>query len=59
MADRVPPEESTPERYVVPNKADVAWEELQTLRAQARKLGIEVDDKWPIAELQAQIAAAS
>lgn len=44
--------------YPTPNKADAAWEELQTLRAQARKLGIEVDDKWPIAELEAQIEAA-
>ena len=40
----------------VPNKADAAWEYLQTLRAQARELGIDVDDRMPIVELEEAIA---
>lgn len=54
-----PPEEVALAAHPVPNKADAAWEELQKLRARAREFGIEVDDHWPIAELQAQIEARS
>lgn len=41
----------------IPNKADAAWERLQELRAEARDLGIDVDDAWPIALLEREIAA--
>lgn len=40
----------------VPNKADAAWEHLQKLRAEARELGIDVDDRSPIVELEEAIA---
>ena len=46
------PDQGTP----VPNRADAAWERLQELRAEARELGIEVDDRSPIAELEELIA---
>lgn len=39
----------------VPNKADAAWEQLQALRAEARDLGVAVDDRWPIARLEEEI----
>lgn len=46
------PDEGTP----IPNRADAAWERLQKLRAEARELGIEVDDRDPLAELEELIA---
>jgi hypothetical protein len=42
----------------LPNKADAAWEELLRLRDEARALGIDVKDSWPIVELKREIAAA-
>lgn len=57
MAD-LPPEVVTPASVPVPNKADTAWLELERLRAQARQLGIEVDESWPIVELREQIDKA-
>lgn len=42
----------------VSNQADVAWERLQELRAEAVELGIEVDDRWPIVQLEAEISRA-
>lgn len=42
----------------MPNKADAAWEELQRLRAEALELGVEVDERWPLTELRAQIEKA-
>lgn len=41
----------------LPNKADAAWVRLEELREQARGLGIEVDDRWPIARIEQEIAA--
>lgn len=46
------PAESTP----IPNAADRAWQELLALREEARALGIEVSDAWPIDRLQREIA---
>ena len=43
--------------YPVPNKADAAWERLQQLRAQARELGVDVDQAMTIAELEELIEA--
>jgi hypothetical protein len=43
----------------LPNRADAAWEELETLRSEARALGIAVDDHWPIARLREEIAHAN
>ena len=48
------PEQSTP----LPNKADAAWAELERLREQARALGIEVSERWSIANLREEIAVA-
>jgi hypothetical protein len=42
----------------VPNKADAAWAELEALRAEARALGLEVDDAEPLAALRARVEAA-
>lgn len=42
----------------LPNRTDAAWERLLRLRDEARSLGIEVDDAWPIKELLDEIAAA-
>jgi hypothetical protein len=42
-----------------PNKADAAWERLLKLREEARALGIEVDDAWPIQRLIEEIASKS
>lgn len=39
------------------NQADAAWEELRRLRAEARDLGIDVDDRWPIMRLREEIDA--
>jgi hypothetical protein len=41
----------------LPNKADAAWEELEALRSEARNLGVQVDDRWPIVRLREEIAA--
>lgn len=41
----------------LPNKADAAWEELEALRAEARDLGIQVDDRWSILRLREEIDA--
>lgn len=41
----------------LPNRADAAWAELEALRVQARNLGIEVEDRWPIVRLREEIAA--
>lgn len=49
----VRPDVATP----LPNAADVAWSRLESLRAEARALGVEVDDRWPIARLEQEIAA--
>ena len=57
MAD-LPPEAVTPVSVPVSNKADAAWAELERLRAEARGLGIEVDERWPIVELREQIDKA-
>jgi hypothetical protein len=46
------PDESTP----IPNRADNAWEDLIALREEARAMGIEVRDDWPINRLQREIA---
>jgi hypothetical protein len=46
------PTESTP----IPNRADNAWEDLLALREEARTLGIDVRDSWPINRLQREIA---
>ena len=40
-----------------PNQADAAWERLLKLRDEARALGIEVDEAWPIQRLVEEIAA--
>jgi hypothetical protein len=40
------------------SRADAAWEELQRLRAEARELGLEVDEGWPLAEIRERVAAA-
>lgn len=45
------------ESMPLPNKADAAWVRLEELREQARGLGIEVDDRWPIARIEQEIAA--
>jgi hypothetical protein len=42
----------------IPNKADAAFAELQTLRAEARKLGLEGADREPLATLRARVEAA-
>lgn len=42
----------------VPNQADVAWEELERLRAEARSLGLEVNERWPLAILREEVARA-
>lgn len=47
---------SAPESTPIPNKADAAWERLQALREEARALGVEVDEHWPIAQLEEEIA---
>lgn len=47
------PDQSTPIR----NKADAAWEQLESLRAQARSYGLAVDDAWPLARVQQEIDA--
>ena len=47
------PEHGTP----LPNKADAAWAELEQLRKQAVELGVEVDERWPIARLREEIDA--
>jgi hypothetical protein len=41
----------------LPNKADEAWSRIEELRAEARALGVEVDERWPIARLEQEIAA--
>ena len=41
------------------NKSDAAWERLLKLRVEARALGIDVDDSWPIQRLVEEIAAKS
>jgi hypothetical protein len=46
---------SEPTGTPVPNQADLAWKRLQALRAEARELGIDVDDRWPIARLESEI----
>lgn len=50
---------SEPEATPVPNQADDAWERLVKLRDEARALGIDVDDRWPIARLEEEIARVS
>jgi hypothetical protein len=50
---------SEPDAAPVPNQADDAWERLAKLRDEARVLGIDVDDRWPIARLEEEIARAS
>ena len=47
------PEHATP----LSNKADAAWVELERLREQAAALGVEVDERWPIARLREEIDA--
>jgi hypothetical protein len=56
----IPPEVAPP-IYVEtpPNKADAAWERLLRLRDEARALGIEVDEAWPIQRLIEEIATKS
>lgn len=39
-----------------PNRTDAAWERLLKLRDEARALGIEVDEAWPIQRLIEEIA---
>lgn len=41
----------------LPNRADEAWARLESLRDEARALGVEVDDRWPIGRLEQEIAA--
>lgn len=53
-----PPEVAPPVPAQVPdNKADAAWERLLKLRDEARALGIEVDEAWPIQRLIEEITA--
>lgn len=47
------PDAATP----LPNMADEAWSRLEELRVEARLLGVEVNDRWPIARLEQEIAA--
>ena len=53
-----PPEAAPPiPAETPPNKADTAWERLLKLREEARALGIEVDEAWPIQRLIEEIAS--
>jgi hypothetical protein len=49
--------ERPPTATPLPNKADEAWSRLESLRVEARALGVVVDDRWPIARLEQEIAA--
>lgn len=40
------------------NQADESWAELERLRLEARSLGLEVDERWPLLALREQVAAA-
>jgi hypothetical protein len=42
----------------LPNKADEAWAELLRLRAEAVRLGVAVEDAWPVERLRAEIVSA-
>jgi hypothetical protein len=42
----------------LPNKADAAFAELQALRAEAVELGLEVDDREPLANLHGRVLEA-
>lgn len=42
----------------VPNQADVAFAELELLRAEAAKAGIKVDSRWSLQRLREAVAAA-
>lgn len=56
----IPPEEAPPIPVETPpNQADAAWERLLKLRDEARVLGIEVDDAWPVQRLIEEIGAKS
>jgi len=60
VPDNIPPEVApTIPAETPPNQADTAWERLLKLREEARALGIEVDDAWPIQRLVEEIAAKS
>jgi len=41
-----------------PNRADAAWEELQALRAEAVRLGVEVDPSDPLVVMREKVEAA-
>jgi hypothetical protein len=43
----------------VANRADDAWQLLEQRRAEARALGIEVEDAWPLNRVEEEIADAS
>jgi hypothetical protein len=42
----------------IPNRADAAWKELQALRVEAAELGLEVDDREPLANLRGRVLEA-